>query len=113
LYPGLLFGTKNGAPTMLVKFDAEDEFVENLKSITGHNTASKAYQVAAATYVHQIETIGHLQSLVAKLREDVRVQRQIISSARDAAALLVEHTGQSDLFTDQPAYDLSAWGDAD
>jgi len=88
---------------MLVKFDADEDFVEALKSATGNNTASKAFQEASAKYLKQIDTIEYLQALVLKLRDQVSAQHQIISSARDAAAMLVERTSQDDLFIDQPS----------
>ena len=85
---------------MLIKFDAEDALVDQLKIQYGQKVASKAFAMAAAD-------APKLSSLVRCLKRDVEdrdrqiaVLQQTIERARSAAALLLESCGQGDLLDD-------------
>lgn len=82
---------------MLIKFDAEESLVDQLKIQYGQKVASKAFAMAAAD-------APKLSSLVRCLKRDVEdrdrqiaVLQQTIERARSAAALLLESCGQGDL----------------
>lgn len=85
---------------MLIKFDAEEALVDQLKIQYGQKVASKAFAMAAAD-------APKLSSLVRCLKRDVEdrdrqiaVLQQTIERARSAAALLLESCGQGDLLDD-------------
>lgn len=98
---------------MLVKFDADDDLAERLKSKTHNSVASKAFHYAAIRFLDVSEENALLRQQIADMRDAISVYRKVISGACDAAALLVEHAGQPDLFTDQRKYDIDAWNDPD
>lgn len=100
---------------MLIKFESPDDFAETLKLSTRQNTASKAFQIAAAHYVQQLSEIARLRRKISDLDEECAVYRQTISGARDAAALLVERVSQSDMFLNrrEKQYDIDAWNSDD
>lgn len=83
---------------MLVKItDFPDQLAEDLKSVTGQATASKAVLHAATKY-SALLTDFNFQSLdVANLEQEVVRLRSIIEGARSAAALLLDRTAQGDL----------------
>lgn len=83
---------------MLVKIlDADDQFVELLKSQTGTNTASKAYAHAAECYGMYLTANGLLELEIDTLRHKVARLESVIEGARSAAALLLDRTSQTDL----------------
>lgn len=83
---------------MLIKItDADDRFVEKLKTATRTSTGSKAYAKAAADYDYLVKTVDWQKGEIARLEELIRVRDQVIEGARSAAALLLEKTGQADL----------------
>ncbi|WP_350600659.1 hypothetical protein [Pseudomonas sp. 65/3-MNA-CIBAN-0223] len=83
---------------MLVKIlDADDQFVDALKSQTGCTTASKAYVHAAEHYEPLRAQVGDLLSEIAALRRRLSVANQTIEGARSAASALLDRVGQSDL----------------
>lgn len=84
---------------MLLKIiDFPDQLADDLKSVTGQATASKAVLHAASKY-SALLTDFNFQSLdVEKLEQEVVRLRTIIEGARSAAALLLDHTAQEDLF---------------
>lgn len=87
---------------MLVKIlDADRDFVETLKAITGETTASKAFETAAARYVRLLEDNRHVTGLAHRQHVEIQRLRGILDGARHAAALLLEDVGQDDLFADQ------------
>lgn len=84
---------------MLVKIlDADEVFVEKLKALTGEGTASKAFLKSALMFDFYLQKTGDLTDQVCRLQDEARRLKQIISGARSAAALLLEKTGQEDLF---------------
>ncbi|QEY15148.1 hypothetical protein D0C16_03705 [Cellvibrio sp. KY-GH-1] len=85
---------------MLVKFDADEDLIDALKQSTNMAVASKACHYAATQYLDLLQENARLHQKVAQMRDSIAVYRQIIDSARDAAAMLVERAGQADLFTD-------------
>jgi len=83
---------------MLIKFDTTDDFADKLKALTGQNTGSKAFVIAAAHYCQLRDRVVALEAKINALEEECAVCHQTITGARDAAALLVERASQSDLF---------------
>lgn len=83
---------------MLVKIlDADDHLVEKLKQVTGCVTASKAFVFASTAYICQLETSANQREKIARLEAEVHRLRSTINSARDAAALLLDRTAQTDM----------------
>lgn len=83
---------------MLIKFQADDEYIEALKEATGQRVASKAAVSACLSYFDQVDMIARLERQVGRLSEAVRVQQQIIDRAKDSAAALLDHVAQKELF---------------
>ncbi|QQQ52891.1 hypothetical protein JJQ97_12160 [Pseudomonas syringae] len=83
---------------MLIKIpDADEQFVESLKTFTCTTTAASAYRMAAMNY--ELVCLDLMNRKAELLRQDREIERlrSIISGARSAAALLLEKTGQLDL----------------
>lgn len=85
---------------MLIKFEADDDYVERLKVLFDQRTGSKAAIAAFLAYGDQVNMIARLERENGQLRERVRVQQQIIDRARDSAAALLDHVAQGDLLSD-------------
>lgn len=87
---------------MLIKItDADERFVEKLKTATGTATGSKAYVKAAADYDYLVKTVAWQKGEIARLEDMIRRRDQTIEGARSAAALLLEKTSQGDLLEPQ------------
>lgn len=91
---------RKGTKTMLIKFDADESLVDQLKMQYGQKVASKAFSAAA-------EDAPRLSALVRGLNRDVEdrdreiaVLRQTLERARSSAAQLLEACGQGDLLND-------------
>lgn len=82
---------------MLIKFDADESLVAQVKALTGQATGSKAFAAAAVEALAMLEQIANLRRQVEDLRSTVQVQRRTIEAARSAAAQLLEVAGQGDL----------------
>ncbi|MNZ80978.1 hypothetical protein D3C78_996330 [compost metagenome] len=82
---------------MLIKFDADDALVSQIKALTGQAVGSKAFHAAACQSLEMLDDIRGLRAQVAQLRETVAVQRRTIEAARSAAAQLLEAADQPDL----------------
>jgi hypothetical protein len=83
---------------MLIKLlDFPDDTADALKVFTGEATASKAVYRAADTYIANLEKIGSLKSHNELQAIEILRLRQLIESARFAAAALVDKTAQGDL----------------
>lgn len=83
---------------MLVKItDFPDDLADQLKHLTVQATASKAVLRAAQLYPAAVEYFISLKAELEAERQKVKVLQQRIESARSAAALLLDHTGQEDL----------------
>lgn len=83
---------------MLVKFNADEDFVDRLKELTGETVASKAFLSSAARYDRSVGLIADLKAQIAKLTDERNVLRQVIGDARCAAIALVERASQDDMF---------------
>lgn len=88
---------------MLVKFDADEDLVDAVKAFTGHAVASKAFMAAAERAIYLDALCKDKDAHITQLMLEVAHYRGLISSARQAAAMLVERTAQDDLFIDQPS----------
>lgn len=84
---------------MLVKLTPHSDVVEHLKRVTGHRTASKAYEQAGLEYPGMLACISDQSREIEELQQTIQVLRFTMKQARDAALLLVERTSQKDLFT--------------
>lgn len=84
---------------MLIKFQADDELVSQLKKALGQSTGSKAVAEAATTYLDQLNMIARLEREIGTLRERCRVQQQVIDRARESASALLDHVAQGDLLS--------------
>lgn len=84
---------------MLIKFEADEAYIEKLKDHFGQKTGSKAAVAAFLAYFDQVNMIARLERENGQLRERVRVQQQIIDRARDSAASLLDHVAQGDLLS--------------
>lgn len=82
---------------MLIKFQADDSYIEQLKEVTGQRVGSKAVATAYLSYMDQLNMIARLEREVGQLKERCRVQQQVIDRARDSAASLLDHVAQGDL----------------
>lgn len=85
---------------MLIKFNADSDFVDTLKKHTGENVASKAFRVAAERTMFQAAVIRGLNADVVRLRDELEACKQIIVGARFATTALLERVGQDDIFID-------------
>lgn len=91
---------------MLIKFDADDVLVDQLKAHYGQKVASKAFSLAAADAPKLSAQIRGLKRDVEDRDREIAVLRQTLERARSAAALLLEACGQGDLI-DGSVPDLS------
>ena len=85
---------------MLVKMNLDEVFVGALKSFTGQVVASKAVYSAAIRAPYLDQKVNDLESQVKALKLQLSVSQRVIADAHYAAKVLIERTGQSDLFTD-------------
>lgn len=84
---------------MLIKFDADQTLVDQLKTFTGQAVGSKAFHLAACDALELSDQVRELRRQLEAARETIRVQRQTIDCARSAAIQLIWATGQGDLIT--------------
>jgi len=82
---------------MLIKFQADDDYVERLKEVTGQRTGAKAVAAAYLSYLDQLDMIARLEREIGQIKERCRVQQQVIDRARDSASALLDHVAQGDL----------------
>ena len=82
---------------MLIKFDADQALVDQLKIQYGQNVASKAFAMAAADAPKLSSLVRCLTRDVEDRDRQIAVLQQTIERARSAAALLLESCGQGDL----------------
>lgn len=82
----------------LVKFQADDADADLLMHHTGQRVASKAFMLAALSAPGLAVELNDSRQEIARLRRIIQRQQQVLESAREAAALLVEAAGQGDLF---------------
>lgn len=91
---------------MLIKFDAPDDFAEQIKGITGSAVASKAFLSAAQQFltlrarVKQLEQqnmIAQQQAdkKIAKLQEQCELKDAVILNAQVAAKTLLDHVSKT------------------
>ena len=83
---------------MLVKFHVDDAQAALLMQHTGQRAASKAFMLAALSAPGLVVELHDSRQEIARLRRIIARQQQVLESAREAAALLVEAAGQGDLF---------------
>lgn len=84
---------------MLIKFEADESLVAQVKALTGQAVGSKAFHAAASEALSMLEQIMQLKQQVADLRATVQTQRRVIEAARSSAAQLLEVAGQADIFS--------------
>ena len=84
---------------MLIKFEADQAYVEKLKEHFGQKTGAKAAMAAFLAYADQVNMIARLERENGQLRERVRVQQQVIDRARESASALLDHVAQGDLLS--------------
>lgn len=86
---------------MLVKIsDFPDDLAAMLKDSTAEATASKAVMTACYAFVSQRSEISMLRSRLALVEAQLERKQALIDSARNAAAQLLDNTGQMDLIGD-------------
>ena len=83
---------------MLIKFEDDQAVADMLRAHYGEKTASKGYQRAAREVVDQHREIRRLRDQIRSLEERIQCRDQVLEGARAAAALLLEKTGQKDMF---------------
>jgi len=83
---------------MLIKFQVDDESIEQLKHAKGQRVGSKAASAACLAYLDQLDMIARLEKEAGQLRETIRLQQQIIDRASQAASALLARVGQKDFF---------------
>lgn len=86
---------------MLIKFEDDQAVADLLRAHYGEKTASKGYQRAAREVIDQHKEIRRLRSQVDTLQERLLQRDQLIEGARAAASLLLEKTGQKEMFNDR------------
>lgn len=82
---------------MLIKFDADQVLVDQLKAFTGQAVGSKAFHIAARDALELSDQLRDMRRQLESARETIRVQRRTLDAARSAAAQLLEATGQGEL----------------
>lgn len=85
---------------MLIKFDADQVLVDQLKAFTGQAVGSKAFHIAARDALELSDQLRDLRRQLESARETIRVQRRSLEAARSAAVQLLEVAGQPDLLND-------------
>lgn len=85
---------------MLIKLNADEDFIDRLREVTGERTGSKAVAAAYLAYIDQLDMIARLERENGRLREAVRVHQQVIRRARESAAALLDHVAQGDLINE-------------
>ncbi|QEU03293.1 hypothetical protein [Pseudomonas oryzihabitans] len=83
---------------MLIKFEDDQSVADLLRAHYGEKTASKGYQRAAREVIDQHKEIRRLRGQVEDLQQRLLQRDQLIEGARAAAALLLEKTGQKEIF---------------
>lgn len=93
---------KQGNGTMLLKIkEFDDALAEHLKRVTGEATASKAVLIAAQEYSGLLYRIEQGEQAFQLAAQEVARLSSIVEGARASAALLLEKTSQSDLFSNR------------
>lgn len=85
----------------LVKFTVDDAQADQVKKLTRHTVASKAYENAAHAAIALTVDLSDARAEIARLRRIIDRQQQVLEGARSAAALLLEVAGQGDLFMEK------------
>lgn len=75
----------------------EDEEIQALITSTGMKTAAGAFGHAARQYDYLVSKVDSLSDTVSTQRMELRRLREVLESARFAAAQLVDKTSQQDL----------------
>lgn len=83
---------------MLIKFEDDQSVADLLRAHYGEKTASKGYQRSAREVIDQHKEIRRLCGQVEDLQQRLLQRDQLIEGARAAAALLLEKTGQKEMF---------------
>lgn len=83
---------------MLIKFEDDQSTADMLRAHYGVKTASMGYRRAALDVIDQHKEIRRLRSQVAALQERLQQRDKVIEGARAAAVLLLEKTGQKEMF---------------
>jgi hypothetical protein len=78
--------------------DVPEDLVQRAKVVTGKGTGSQAFIAGIELMFRLYCTVDEQRDEIERLRRIVDRQQQVLDSARDAAALLVEAAGQGDLF---------------
>lgn len=78
--------------------DVSEDLVQRAKVVTGKGTGSQAFIAGIELMLRLYCTVDEQRDEIERLRRIVDRQQQVLDSARDAAALLVEAAGQGDLF---------------
>ena len=82
---------------MLIKFQADDQLVDTLKTQYGQSVGSKACLLAAEDAPKLLSEVRRLKDELAAARRLIAVQRRTLDGARSAAAHLLEKVAQGDL----------------
>lgn len=83
---------------ILIRDEFPDQLAEDLKRHFGIKTASQAVLRACMNFLPHVEKVKRLEAEVLQLRESLDRQAQVLEGARSAAALLLEKTGQKEMF---------------
>lgn len=83
---------------MLTIRDIPHGLVNEAKAATGKGTGSQAFIAGIQQMLQLRERVVEQRDEIARLRNIVARQQQVLDQARDSAALLVEACAQGDLF---------------